>query len=1224
MLLTLGIGTAWAAEYTIKATDGFKSSYSDDEATFEKEDVTYGYLAAMYNANNTPTAWYKQQLIQCRKHTASKPGGDVWNVTPLNISKVIVKLATSDKDFTLYYGSTVKPTSNSIAKSSLSATEETITYSGYVNKAEAPGKSLVVKVYTFDLQGTDASYFLLDNGTSANYIWEIIIQTTDGGETPDPETPAATLTADPTSLDFGTVTQNEVVAAKEFTISGSDFTDGNLTLTAPSGYTVFPTTVAVDGTLASTTVTVTPNTTAVGPFNGNLTIIGGGLASAVNVALSMTVNKAPATPTENVYVKVTNAVTDGEYLIVYEDAGSTPSVPVIFDGSLATLDATGNMKSVSISGNVINGDTEIDAATFTISTMTGGFAIKSKSGKYIGRTSGSNGMNTNASSEILNKITISDGKITIAGSGDGSSTSLQYYATSGSERFRYYSSTQKAIALYKKASSHTLTYGTCTNGSVSADVADGATVLSGTTITLDNEPVAGYKLSAYDVYKTGDETTKVTVTDGKFVMPEYDVTISATFEAAKTLTSIEITTPATQKTFWQGETFNYTGLEVTAHFDGADDEVVTPTVTGSTATAGTQTVTVSFTEGSVTKSTSYEITVKATANTEATAYDVATAREIIDKVSTANDIYVAGIVSEIVTAYNPTYGNITYNISADGLTTSAQLQAYRGKGVNGENFSSADDIQIGDEVVVKGNLKKHNTIYEFDADNQLVKLTREKQQAGLVYATTEYTANVGETFATPELTNPNGLTVEYSTSDATLATVDAATGAVTRGDKVGTVTITATFAGNASYVQGSASYTIKISDPSLSEVTFVAGTDVSDEKSISKNGVTVEFTDGVFNRADNYRCYSGKEMTISYADGQITKIVFECTVSGDAKYGPGKFTTESGYTYAEKVGTWVGDAKSVTFAASDQVRMTSITVYYKQDTRTPAGIAWSSETINLTVGDEFTAPTFTNPNDLSGITFASSNEELATVNNAGEITLVSGKTGTATITATFADGHADYKPAEATCVITVSPKSEKVVILAQYNGQWYALKAAYLSGETDRLDAIPVNYVGGKLYNVAEADKASIEWSSVVEGDKVSFLNDGKYLKGKTSTTLLFEEDADGLYQWDNTTYTMTIGTTVRSFLYNGEAFRNFAVSNAGKVVNDVLFSSLPVVTAPVYGTGTITQLDNLTPQMYGTICLENNVVGYEGITFYEVAGKESNKVIFDEVTELEAGMPYI
>ena len=44
----------------------------------------------------------------------------------------------------------------------------------------------------------------------------------------------------------------------------------------------------------------------------------------------------------------------------------------------------------------------------------------------------------------------------------------------------------------------------------------------------------------------------------------------------------------------------------------------------------------------------------------------------------------------------------------------------------------------------------------------------------------------------------------------------------------------------------------------------------------------------------------------------------------------------------------------------------------------------------------------------------------------------------------------------------------------------------------------------------------------------------------------------------------------------------------------------------------------------YGTVCYRENIVWVDGATLYEVAGKEGNKVIFDEVTTPEAGMPYI
>lgn len=75
------------------------------------------------------------------------------------------------------------------------------------------------------------------------------------------------------------------------------------------------------------------------------------------------------------------------------------------------------------------------------------------------------------------------------------------------------------------------TDGTTTNGTVSvAGIADLTKVNSGTIVTLSNSPENGYELDKYEVYKTSEPSTTVTVTDGKFTMPDYDVTVTATFK----------------------------------------------------------------------------------------------------------------------------------------------------------------------------------------------------------------------------------------------------------------------------------------------------------------------------------------------------------------------------------------------------------------------------------------------------------------------------------------------------------------------------------------------------------------------------------------------------------------------------------------------------------------------------------------------------------------------
>ena len=115
-------------------------------------------------------------------------------------------------------------------------------------------------------------------------------------------------------------------------------------------------------------------------------------------------------------------------------------------------------------------------------------------------------------------------------------------------------------------------------------------------------------------------------------------------------------------------------------------------------------------------------------NTEATAYTVEEAWTLIDDINSdlSKEVYVKGIVSEIVEAFSEQYGNITYNISTDGTTESNQLKVYRGKSFNGDKFTSADDIKVGDKVVVYGKLTKYNnTSYQVDSGSALVDRQRE-------------------------------------------------------------------------------------------------------------------------------------------------------------------------------------------------------------------------------------------------------------------------------------------------------------------------------------------------------------------------------------------------------------------------------------------------------------------------------------------------------------------
>ncbi len=71
--------------------------------------------------------------------------------------------------------------------------------------------------------------------------------------------------------------------------------------------------------------------------------------------------------------------------------------------------------------------------------------------------------------------------------------------------------------------------GTVTGGSVTADK---SSACEGQTVTLTPNASTGYGAVTYDVYKQGESSTKVTVTDNAFTMPPYAVTVDATFAAA--------------------------------------------------------------------------------------------------------------------------------------------------------------------------------------------------------------------------------------------------------------------------------------------------------------------------------------------------------------------------------------------------------------------------------------------------------------------------------------------------------------------------------------------------------------------------------------------------------------------------------------------------------------------------------------------------------------------
>lgn len=213
--------------------------------------------------------------------------------------------------------------------------------------------------------------------------------------------------------------------------------------------------------------------------------------------------------------------------------------------------------------------------------------------------------------------------------------------------------------------------------------------------------------------------------------------------------------------------------------------------------AGSATFTVTITDSDPTKPGSL-----------ANPYTVAQARAAIDAGTGITGVYATGIVSQIVTAYNSTYGNISYNISTDGLTTSDQLQAYRGKNNNGENFTSADDVKVGDIVIVYGNLKKYNSTYEFDENNWLVSRVRKADpELSAVSATIDNMDATTSVAANTLYTVTSDGEISFSSDKEDVANVVAGNLCAY---KPGTAKITVSVAETAAYAAGNVDITVTV------------------------------------------------------------------------------------------------------------------------------------------------------------------------------------------------------------------------------------------------------------------------------------------------------------------------------------------------------------------------------------------------------------------------------
>lgn len=567
---------------------------------------------------------------------------------------------------------------------------------------------------------------------------------------------------------------------------------------------------------------------------------------------------------------------------------------------------------------------------FTLSGSASSLVAKDGSGNYLeGLTTGKFKMSSTSVSVALDN----EGKIKNSSSG---SYYLRHNYNSGNGGLRWYSSNTGTLAYFYKVipgvsysnycTSVVITYSVTYdgNGATSGDVPTDATAYSsGATVTVlgntGNLAKTGYTFGGWNTQDDGQGTNYA-------ANETFSITANTTLYAkwtAKTITGLSCTGTPDKTTYSAGESFDPTGLTVTATYNDASQEDVTASVTWTPnpLTAGTTSVTGTYMEQTVNVS---GLTVTAAAGSADNPYTVAQAIENTPSTGTSSDVYIHGYVSAFYGSNDDILDDSyhRYYISDDG-TTENQLLVFNGKGLNNEAFSDDGDLRIGDEVVICGGLTTYNKTKEVAADNYIVS---RKTIPGISWSAASYEATIGGANSFPTLTNANSVTVTYSSTNTAAATI-ASDGTITLVAD-GVTTIKATFAGNDDYLAQEVTYTLTVVDPS-------APVDICELISISPTTLTVgdlddftltaTFVDGVVENTDYEISWQSSDESIlevagttyeAKAAGVVTVTVrvevldetvynnvqkeFTVTVQAPAEYVALVGVTPSGTAYALK------------------------------------------------------------------------------------------------------------------------------------------------------------------------------------------------------------------------------------------------------------------------------------------------------------------------------------
>ena len=338
------------------------------------------------------------------------------------------------------------------------------------------------------------------------------------------------------------------------------------------------------------------------------------------------------------------------------------------------------------------------------------------------------------------------------------------------------------------------------------------------TITCVTEGATIYY--SYDNSTWTEYTDALTLTETKTIYAKAtkggDESAVAQATATKVLATAEVAISSTSINVGETATVTTNGPAVTlSTSDAAVASVDGTTVTGIAEGTATITATWSANNDYAAGTKEFDVTV-ADPNApgqQSNPYTVAQAIEATPASGSTDNVYIHGIVSAF---YNngesilSDGNNYRYYISDDGNTTT-QLLVYKGKGLGNVAFANANDLKIGDEVVIYGKLTTYSNAPEINSGNYIVSRIRPSHTVTFSIDGNTTTAEVEEDAAITFPTNPDDIsgktfvgwtTTEIETetdtrpalvTEATMGTADVtyyAVFATTEGEGSATATLT--------------------------------------------------------------------------------------------------------------------------------------------------------------------------------------------------------------------------------------------------------------------------------------------------------------------------------------------------------------------------------------------------------------------------------------------------